>query len=71
MAPNPVPPSSSRVRRDPVFIFMVVAMVLAVISSLTLRAVIPNAGPNSARAGDLETPDTLGPLPQLHAPHKK
>ena len=49
--------------KDPLFILMVVAMTLAVISSIALRAFVPGIGPSSARA---ETPDegpaVLGPL---------
>ena len=36
---------------DPVFLFMVAAVILAVGCSLTLRALV-NVGPQSARAGD-------------------
>ena len=36
--------------KDPLFVLMVVAMVLAVGSSIALRVFVPGAGPSSARA---------------------
>ena len=37
---------------DPVFIFMVAAMVLAVVSSIALRTMVSGSGPASAHAAD-------------------
>ena len=40
--------------KDPLFVLMVVAMALAVGSSIALRAFVPGAGPSAARAEGTE-----------------
>ncbi len=43
-------------KTDPVFVFMVVAVMLALLSSLALRAVVGGFGPQSARASQVNQP---------------
>ena len=58
---------------DPVFIFMVASMILAIISSIALRTVVSGAGPASAHAADSsggDAPDQLPgyrPAPRTHS----
>jgi hypothetical protein len=44
---------------DPVFIFMVAAMVLAVISSIALRTMVSGSGPASAHAAESTSGDNM------------
>jgi hypothetical protein len=46
---------------DPVFLFMLVAVLLAVGSSMALRSVVSGMGPNSARASDSLSSDGTAP----------
>ena len=46
---------------DPVFVFMLVAVLLAVGSSMALRSVVAGLGPNSARASDATSDGTAAP----------
>ncbi|HVT82607.1 MAG TPA: hypothetical protein VHM90_18340 [Phycisphaerae bacterium] len=50
--------------QDPVFLCMIGAIILAVVSSIALRAYVNGAGPNAARG---ETP--ADPLPPARSPH--
>ena len=52
---------------DPLFICMVAAMILAVISSIVLRTLVSGTGPASAHAADTPNPDDLI-LPPAGAP---
>ncbi|MGN6371035.1 MAG: hypothetical protein ACTHN5_22500 [Phycisphaerae bacterium] len=45
---------------DPVFLFMLVAVILAVASSMALRSVV-GGGPNTARASDSTSDGTAPP----------
>ena len=48
---------------DPVFIFMVAAMILAVISSIALRTMVSGMGPASAHAAENPNGDDMSPPP--------
>ena len=52
-------------RRDPVFVFMVAAMVLAIIGSVTLRMIVPGYGPKSGQAADLPGDPDMPVLTEL------
>lgn len=41
---------------DPVFLCMVGAIILAVVTSITLRAVVSGTGPSAARAESMQPP---------------
>ena len=62
-------PSKPIARLDPVFLIMIVAVVLAVATSFTLRLTAGNLGPSRARADEFNSPPILrhhsaGPLPR-------
>jgi hypothetical protein len=46
---------------DPVFLFMLVAVLLAVGSSMALRSMVTGLGPNTARASDATSDGTAAP----------
>jgi hypothetical protein len=61
-----VRPGISRRVCDPLFLCMVGAMILAVASSVALRAMVAGAGPAAARASN---PDAPPPEPSHAAAH--
>jgi hypothetical protein len=54
------PPSKPIARLDPVFLIMIVAVILAVATSFTLRLTAGELGPSRAHA------DEFTPIPILH-----
>ena len=46
---------------DPVFLFMLVAVLLAIGSSMALRSVVGGLGPNTARASDSVSDGSAAP----------
>ncbi len=65
MPSNPTPREPGKIH-DPVFFCMIAAIILAVISSIALRAMVSHAGPTAARA---DTTDMTDPAPGKPAPH--
>lgn len=48
---------------DPVFLCMVGAIILAVVTSITLRAVVSGTGPGAAHAESVQQPPVADPPP--------
>jgi hypothetical protein len=60
-------PGLSRKATDPLFLCMVGAMILAVASSVALRAMVAGAGPAAAGASEIDL-NSHGYLPPSHHP---